>query len=154
MNPNSPQMNQDQQNRLNAVMNTQTSSPTNPQMQQPPTPAPQGLNLNQTQSPPAPGTVGSIAPEPNPGLGMPNPPQQAQMASYQVPTVGMPTAPGLGTNAHPASPNAKKAKPKNKSGGGSPLLPILFVVGGVVFLLIYTVVWAVVFGLSIPFLPL
>lgn len=143
MNPTSPQINQDQQNRLNSVMNTPTS-PQNPQ--QPISAPPQ-----QNQTPPAPGTVGSIAPAQN--IGGIAQPQPLQQSTYQVPTVGMPS-PGLGTNTQPMAPstNTKKAKSKHASGGFS-IMPVIYVLGGLVFLLVYTVVWVVVFDVSIPFLP-
>lgn len=175
--PSTPGQNQ-AQTQTQPPTTTQGSSPTNQQTSpsnqsstQPNQPPSQSV-----QPTVSPGSLGSTTPinQPQPPIGgvssqatntplgqspaspLGQPAVASQPTTYQAPTIGItPEVGGLSQASTPQSPTVgPELKPsKNKPmkvKGGFPST-ILYVVGGIILLVVYTVIWAVVFDLKLPF---
>jgi len=177
MNPTAQGTTPNQQNNNNSGINTNTTTNSNPPASQQQPLQTQTQN-NQQQAPSQPQAApqqpqnqnSMVSPDPNalsaaggsslgamsPPLGQTQQAGQTPQSTYQAPTVGMPTSPTFGSTTQPSATPQGSAKPgvkpaKIKTGGSFPLLPILYVVGGIIFLVVYTVIWAVIFDLTLPF---
>lgn len=138
MNPNassSKPLTTDQKDRLESVMKT-TVTPSQPPKS--PEPAP-----NPTTSPFAtPNSLNATTVMPPVTL------QPATQSTYAAPTVS------LATTVTAASTSTSHPKAKSTAGPSNSLKIILFVLGGIVLLVVYTVIWAFIFNISIPGLPI
>lgn len=181
MDPAKSPLNQHQQDRLNSILNTPTQQPKeqntinsanqvqtpNPNSLSSPTPA--GLDAssvasNNTGLPNPPVSENTTQNPSTQPVSTPSPPgsptSPTPASTYQVPTVGLSTPPQanpgiLGTSQAPA-PSGPQLKPSTntkpiKIDSGFHMMTIFYIIGGILLLLIYTVIWAVVFDLKLPF---
>lgn len=146
MNPNTAtgtkSLTPDQQSRLSSVMGTQVSTPPKTEAEAKTTSQP-----NQAQTPISTSTLAQSSTQ-NPTTVMPPPTLSTPpQSTYEAPTIS-PTRPS--ENMTISVDHSKSTKPK--TGGGSVSLKIVgFVVLGMVLLVVYTIVWAVIFNLTLPF---
>lgn len=93
-------------------------------------------------------------------------PSPTQPPLSQVPTpqpsaqIAQPMPTPVSANPVPVSQSQTKAPIMFNAGSTKPathsrvkILPILFVLGGIIFFVAYAVFWTKVFGLKVPFLP-
>ncbi|MDE2590645.1 MAG: hypothetical protein KGL95_13385 [Patescibacteria group bacterium] len=149
------------------VMGTPVSnSPTQPATQTPPSVPPQTPAPNAAPPPPPPPTQNQSVPSPT------QTPAPPPIQPTPISPVGNPhmqpgaslnpfgtQAPQPGSNATPTQPGhaATPAKPGTASHGfvankrGLHFSPLLLIVGGIFFLLVYTVFWLKFFNIPLPF---
>lgn len=171
MDPSKSPLNQPQKARLESIMNTSTNSSTgqnptqpanqSPAQQTPPsTPqAPVGTPPNQpateTQQPISASSLGSATPPPS-ATPLGTPPvspadPSTSQPTYQAPTIGVATPAGIGAPTTQSQPELKPSKNKPMKAKSGPPMTILYVIGGIILIVVYTVIWAVVFDLQLPF---
>lgn len=113
--------------------------PANPMMATPPANTPAEPNLTPANPPatstPATGMF-STAPEPTPVAGV----SPAPVATTVV----------INNDASPHEDKATGVSAKKK--GGS-IMPLIFILGAIIFIALYAVIWVKIFNIQVPFLP-
>ncbi|MBI2613245.1 MAG: hypothetical protein HYW62_00515 [Candidatus Levybacteria bacterium] len=155
---------------------TQTLTPpaggTTPPMPNPtpaptPMPQPEPIPTQPIQPPPAPTNEPEPISEPQPSIPEPQPAIHPQPEPIPTPDLAIPTQPQASNfvqmnsevTASPSSANFSAPQPqpqaqtiaiKKKSGI---MIPILFGIAGLIFIVIYTLFWTKIFNFKVPFLP-
>lgn len=161
MDPNAANLDPKLKEMYNRVMNTPVAPP--PTGGMPPPPAPDPMQQPTPTSPTSPNSSDPTAGQQNPTPQMPvpsdpvaPPPPQPQ---EPTPPTSIPETPAT-TQMHAAIPMTTAPKPISAAivGGsakkkGMSIFPVILALGGIIFLVVYSVFWIKFFNLKIPFLP-